>query len=970
MSLKSTLRILLFLLNLHVVHAQSVSSFHYSTEDGLPSSEVYFSLKDSKHFMWFATDRGLVRFDGKQFETFTTNDGLPSNVIFHLQEDTQGRIWFDTYQGNLGYFENNQFHTYRYNHKIKERYNTPTINDFYVNDEKSVFISMDKIGLIKIDSAGVLTEKTERNIMFIEEVGNDRHIFGSASNGGQYFSLSLKNRSKKSLHSFVNFWLGSQHISTLNPYLNSAVYIKEKRKYLFSIKNVLFSVDTTGVRVERTFEFDILDLKFKDQRTYIGFYKNGLEIYEKGDYSHPTLSFASRYSVSNILLNQPEIWVTTLDNGIYFIPNEYTHCYSGQNGLPSDYVTALGASDNELVIGDALGNVTVYDGDFHNYQTGDVMVIGKVLHDEKNDHFVVSGPALYRYKANELKRYNIGHQLDFRIKNDEILLYTHPTKILKPSLFNTYDFRFITDDENDYSFIKNQRRIISTFIDYNDSIYMGSIEGLFVERGTSLFNLGAYDERLKARVVQLDALNNTMLLATRGEGLVFYREDTVFNVKSKDGLISDQLTCLHVDQQNRIWVGSSSGVSVIDRRSIHNFDVSDGITSNEITSITSNKDYIFFGTKKGLSIIKNVPFETKLRDIPIIGKSVLTNDSLYTELPNNSIQFGTENTFCEISFIGISYLKSQKVSYRYQLYTDQPTPTGWLYTTNNKIVFSSIQSGTYTLIVQASVDGKNWSNQPLKIEFDVAFPFWSNSKVILTSVLGSIILIWILTTIYIRRVKRKEENKRKLHTLRMESLNAQMNPHFLFNSLNSIQNYILKNDKKAANEYVSSFAKLMRVTLKRSQELDIRLNEELRALELYLELEQRRSKYGINADIKIDPQLDTTSVIIPALLIQPLVENAIWHGLIPKQQDGNIMISITKKLQQLYFVIEDDGVGRDLKKQKKGEDISRGTNLTIERISLFSEKHRAKFGFEIEDLVQGTTKAGTRVTFNIPYVHK
>lgn len=937
-------------------------------EDGLPSSEVYFALKDSKHFMWFATDRGLARFDGKKFENYTTKDGLPGNVIFHLQEDSKGRVWFDTYSGKLGYFEEGRFHLFKYNHLIQEHFNTPTITKFYVDSAENVFLSMDKIGLVIIDSKGGIEVKNSDHRIFIEQI-NEEHFFGSSGNHDGYFSLLLNTKARSEEHLFVNVWDKTEKRSTLNASIKSGTYLENEEAYLFTIKNTLFRVDANGVSVVRKFQYDILNLVSKNNKVYVGFYKNGLLIFSEDNFQDPIGAAVNNYSVSHIYIENKEIWLTTLDDGVHYIPNENSKFYSNQFGLPANHVTAIGTGKSEVLIGDALGNIIVMKNGFTVHKDCKGAVINGIQYNPNYDQFIITGLSLHSYKDEKISQYSMGHQFDAQLSGNELLLYMKPRTIINPEILKNYSIDFIVPKERDYGFLNQKRRVISNFIKYKDSIYIGSIDGLFIERGDALYNLKVRTEMLGTRVIDQAIWDENLLIATRGKGLIVFNSDTIFNIEKKDGLISDQLTCLYVDRQKRIWVGSSEGASMIHQGKIVNFDVSDGIVSNEITCIGANNEHVFFGTKKGLSVIPNEDFDKKKMEVPIVCKSISTNDSVFDGTTVN-LPYSANKSFFEIAFVGISYIKTKEVFYRYQLSSQGVNENDWIYTTNSEIVFSNLESGKHTLVIQASYDEVHWSKKPLEVNINVDFPFWTTLKIVLTSAVVLSLLLWIFVSAYVYRLKAKENSKRKLQSLRMESLNAQMNPHFLFNSLNSIQNYILKNDKKAANSYVSTFAKLIRVTLKRSQELDISLGEELKALKLYTELEQRRCKFPININLKIDSEIDQTKIIIPALLIQPLVENAIWHGLMPKQEEGNILIEIKKIGAQLFFRIEDDGVGRDPSKQKHEDDVSRGTNLTIERITLFSKTRNAKYDFEIKDLVDGKKRTGTRVEFKIPYIQK
>lgn len=218
----------------------------------------------------------------------------------------------------------------------------------------------------------------------------------------------------------------------------------------------------------------------------------------------------------------------------------------------------------------------------------------------------------------------------------------------------------------------------------------------------------------------------------------------------------------------------------------------------------------------------------------------------------------------------------------------------------------------------------------------------------------------------------QDELRRRAEQLEMKALRAQMNPHFIFNCLNSINRYILVNDRMAASNYLTTFATLIRMVLENSEHSLITLADELEMLKLYLELERLRFKNAFNFSITFINTLDTNTIRVPPLLLQPFAENAIWHGLMHKDGPGNIDIAFRLEESMLYCIITDDGVGREqagkLKMKPAGSRKSLGMQLTAERLSLLSPPDQTDTFFDIEDLVdeQGAAK-GTKVLLKIPH---
>ncbi len=232
------------------------------------------------------------------------------------------------------------------------------------------------------------------------------------------------------------------------------------------------------------------------------------------------------------------------------------------------------------------------------------------------------------------------------------------------------------------------------------------------------------------------------------------------------------------------------------------------------------------------------------------------------------------------------------------------------------------------------------------------------------------IIFYFLYRLRIKTIKRQQEIKKNLETYQYQALNKQMNPHFIFNSLNSIQNYILQNDVKNSNKYLTKFSQLMRMVLNNTQSHTITINKEIEALILYLELEQIRFKNRFEYKINIEKNLDIYTYKIPPLLLQPFVENAIWHGLMnmPADYKGKITINIKRKYEFIIFEIIDNGIGRkksgEINSQKTTNSL--GTKINKNRAELFNEIFDLKIQIKYVDLLnaEGNSK-GTRVVIKL-----
>ncbi|MGH2646381.1 MAG: sensor histidine kinase, partial [Ginsengibacter sp.] len=219
--------------------------------------------------------------------------------------------------------------------------------------------------------------------------------------------------------------------------------------------------------------------------------------------------------------------------------------------------------------------------------------------------------------------------------------------------------------------------------------------------------------------------------------------------------------------------------------------------------------------------------------------------------------------------------------------------------------------------------------------------------------------------------KDKAELQQQATKLEMQALRSQMNPHFVFNSLNAINMFILENNKLQASEYLSKFSKLIRLILQNSQEAFIPLERELEALRLYLELESLRFEQRFEYKITIDDTVDTTMLKVPPLIIQPYAENAIWHGLMHKEEKGYLAIELYIEKEMLFYKIADDGVGRkkaaELKSKSAAMHKSMGMRITKDRLLMLQQQNEKENSILITDLVLADgASGGTAVLIKIP----
>ncbi len=460
------------------------------------------------------------------------------------------------------------------------------------------------------------------------------------------------------------------------------------------------------------------------------------------------------------------------------------------------------------------------------------------------------------------------------------------------------------------------------------------------------------------------------------------KSDNKFRFKQytdKDGLPDMFLDKIVCDTNGLIWLTSRNGIIYFNPKDSDfklindNNGLPEKCYSINSISIGNNGD-LYAGGLKHFFQLNTKLYGMKRKDPTILLKSFIilgkswANDTL--DINNQkAIQLNySENFFsCEISVVDFEDSKNQKLLYKLNGLDKE-----WQYAGVRRFIsYSNLKSGNYTLLIKT----ENSKTASYNLDITIKPPFWQ------TWWFYSVILL-IITTLIIGLYKfrvgliKKEEalktsfNKR-MAEVEMKALKAQMNPHFIFNSLNSINKYILKNDSEKASNYLSKFAKLIRLILENSEQNTVTLESELQLIKLYIEIEMLRFKNKFTYTINTTNDVKIESIQIPPMLIQPYVENAIWHGLLHKETAGHLSIQIHQSSKKvLQIIIEDDGIGRlkatELKSKSALHKKSLGTKISDDRIHLANIQMGINAGVKIVDLYSENNESiGTRVLLEL-----
>lgn len=332
-----------------------------------------------------------------------------------------------------------------------------------------------------------------------------------------------------------------------------------------------------------------------------------------------------------------------------------------------------------------------------------------------------------------------------------------------------------------------------------------------------------------------------------------------------------------------------------------------------------------------------------------------------------------KENFFSFEFSAIAYNMPDAVQFAYQLVG---VDKDWIYAGDRRYAsYTNIPGGNYTFRVKAANNEGEWSEDFAEINIHISTPWWRTWWFLTLLALGLLGAIYGFYKFRINEFRKQEQLKtdfeRQLANVRMDALRAQINPHFIFNCLNSIDYYIVKNESQKASEYLNRFSRLIRLILQNSSANFVPLKDELEALQLYMEMESMRFNHSFDYVVKVEKEMDIDNLEIPPMMLQPYVENAIWHGLMHKGAKGHIDIEITRENGHLHCVIEDNGVGRAraqaLKSKNSTKKRSMGMSITRNRIELLNQLHNTNTTVKIIDLKDEREQGnGTRVELNIP----
>jgi sensor histidine kinase YesM/ligand-binding sensor domain-containing protein len=931
---------------------------HYTTENGLPSSEVYSIVEDKKGNVWFGTDRGVARFDGYEFKTFTYLDGLTDNTVFNLQEDNFGRIWMLSFSCRLYYYENGKVHAYNNNLLLKESQGRiPT--SFYVDSMENVYTSVHSFGIIKIDSSGNFNWKHN-----LSHLGSINYIIDeqTPNNALLAYTYNKEIQHAKYIHTWNNL-TDTFSISDSGKDRFTAIRLTTD-KLIFSSGKLLYERTNNSIKLIADLPGKVITLsKDRNQNLWAGTESGAFQI----DVTNSTIisNYLVENSITGILQDREGgYWFTTLDKGVFYMPGYGIQGIPFNEGpfqkpisLVSDKKSNIyaGCWNGMLVKIHAAKKEIMYIPGKPDYNS---MIFNLTYFDDERLLLSRSNPGFIKNK----KYYPIYNKNVFGIK----------TELVKDSNEIYYaagtTFFFIIRNDSVIENIFLGQRINCLIRDSQKRILLGCSRGVFVFNLISKSLSPLHKDLTDLRIDDIKMYNDKIVMASKGKGLLILDGDRIQTIDESNGLCSNLVNKILI-RENQIWCTTNKGISKIEFQKnnpagykITNVNSGDGLFSDEITGITELNDTIYAASNSGISFFNSRTDFTNFTNPPVAIKFFKINNSDTAIGENITLKYN-QNNF-HIEFTGISFRSSGKIKYHYQLICGKDTTHSII--SGRSVEFLSLNPGKYNFSVSAINNSGFYSKIPATISFEILPAWWQSLwfRIIIAALIS--VFIYLLYRNKLKQLKQQFEAERKQASLQLTAMRAQMNPHFIFNVMNSIRNYMQNHDLESAEKYLTSFSKLVRYTLDNSEVQEISLEEELEAIKNYIAHEKLRFENGFEFDILIEEGIDPSDITLLSMLLQPYVENAIKHGISRMNTGGKIVIAVREVNGKVIIAIEDNGVGttesQKWNSSNRANHISHGTSLNSERIIAYNKVFNKNIKVHITNLTSGNgNPSGTRV---------
>ena len=975
---------------------------YLDTYHGLKYQNVYCVMEDRKGNLWICSIEGLSCFNGKTLLHFTEQQGLANNRAFYVLEDRNGDIWIDHGFGDISFYDGDKFIQYEFDH-IKSR-SLVGDNTMFEDSKGNIWFTNTTQGVTRFDGKSFIhyTKKEGLHSTEITCISED-------SKGNIWFGSHDKGASRFNYDSFTYF---NKENGLSNDVVHS-IFEDRDRVIWFGTEGGVTKYDGhsfVSITDKDGLSSNSVGTIYQDSSgaIWVSTYGYGLNKLEGKNITHITEKegLLSNFIWDMIPGKIGGRWLATTKGVVFFDDKSFVH-RSLANLIPTHLLAVTTDHDDALLLGTMASGVYKFDGRkiwrLEDRDSGSYTIIKTLMKDRKGNLWIGTfGRGLLRFDGKYLQYLTEKEGLTSQLVNS-LLEDSHGNIWIGSSKgLIKYDgknfFRF-TEKEG-----LSDEFIMSLIEDASHNIWIGSRNGGLTRFDGKSFIHYTEKEGLGSNYVFSIAIDRQgfIWLSSQYSVTVFNGKEFV-NISDKAGFPKKFVNGVYCDSNGNIWVSNMSNLMQIpsnflthqtgevQRGGIVEFKEVQSLGLQYIPNYLDKQNRLWMPENHKASLtmfdlnnykelqespkvrlfsidINNRPFDyrnldaSELKEIEFAEVERFSNVPMNLKIPHyyNQITF---------HFYAANQASNNRIQFSHkidELASDWSAPAS-----EGKAYYQYLPPGTYTFRVRAMNRSMVWGD-PLTYRFTIMSPFWQRWWFWLIVVgIGLSIMVWIVQR-RINSIRKKEEEKtesiKRMAELELQSLRAQLNPHFMFNSLNAIQELILMEENEKSQSYLARFSKLLRMMLENADKPFIPLQREIDFLRLYLTLENLRIP-DLQFSIDIHPGIDTEKTQIPNMILQPYIENAIWHGLSHKANDRRLEIRVSNENGFTKYEIEDNGVGRkrsaELKSLYRKEHKSKGMELLSKRFKLLAKEYGSEVETTITDVAQGPT-TGTIVTIKVP----
>ncbi|MCC6369379.1 MAG: histidine kinase [Bacteroidia bacterium] len=895
-----------------LIYRSQNPSFNFQklgSEEGLNNANIFNIEQHKNGLMYFTTQNGIFYYDGYSFNKLEI-DSLKSNALLSVSIKNDDELYLSiNNEGIAGY------NLIKGEYKLLPEFKVNDNNaDNFIITEKYAYLLTSGIKLLTIDrSTGKLIpdelkQKNKMNVAYCLYKTKDGRILIGRSDGLYEIQGSHQVRLPVLQQLTVNSLTQNREGKILagaggKIYLLNGNSIEQEIAPVYNTKSHTFLPD--GERsIDKIIADDYGRIWFTsspDENLYLYKNKTVYNIFEALGIPPTLINCVFKDARENI-------WIGTINDGVYYIQNPFFSTINFSYNNKNLNVNQVYYKGNLLVAATSNG---LYGLNVTNNQTKTLSQPDETLLESINSITQFKN-VLYYTKRSEL---DISPTIFFDSKNTYkfkpiIARQFYPIDSTKSVLADWFanillcnlDGSKVLDTLISFT---DYRMQVNAILKHNSILYLATNKGLIEYDFKTKKYRNLVRNELNFNINDV-ALVNNKIYAAHEAGITDVSERKLIQQVGNFRLNSVKKIRQYNDE---VWLATLDGVFICDQNMVPHktLNKSNGLLSNSVNDISFNGEMVSIATARGVSSTEYrniVKFNAKLNPVTI--NKIICNNKQF--LPVNSLYtFKSDEENLSISFYSPFYNKPNKQFFRWR------TDKGEWKNINNTSFELNLSGGTHEIEISASADDIVWSdNTIIKIVKEEKITEKQSLYWLIT--LGGLTIIILISSIWIRRVKIKArkrlQDEQQVNLLKHQAMNALLSPHFIFNSLTSIQNYINTNNSLKASEYLAKFSRLIRMIIEKAAQSEITLHDELARLTYYLELEKERFKNKFDYQIKLDPEIDTQNVSIPNMIIQPHVENCIIHGILPTHQHGTLTVSFKKGTKgKLLITIEDDGIG-------------------------------------------------------------